>query len=91
MCVAFPRLFVISSQKEAKVRDVSVMQEGVRRWNLVWRRHPFLWETNLVSTLVASIEGITLGNDEDDWAWTPEEGGSSRCVLPIECWSLYYF
>lgn len=57
------------------MRDVSVMQEGVRRWNLVWRRHPFLWETNLISTLVASIEGITLGNDEDDWAWTPEEGG----------------
>jgi hypothetical protein len=34
-----------------------------------------LWETNLITTLVASIEGITLGNVEDDWVWTPEEGG----------------
>jgi len=34
LAVTFPRLFSISLQKEAKVRDLWTLQDGVVSWNL---------------------------------------------------------
>jgi len=57
----FPRLFNISSHKEAKIRDLWNSLDGVVVWNLGWRRQPFLWEYNLIAILWALIEGVILG------------------------------
>jgi hypothetical protein len=43
--------------------------------NLTWRRQPFLWELNLLNNLLALMEGVALGDEEDKWVWIPEEDG----------------
>ena len=42
LCIMFPRLFSLSTQKEAMVGDVVVIQQGVSVWNITWRRVPFI-------------------------------------------------
>jgi len=77
-CV-YPILFSISSQKEAKVGDVVSLHGGVRVGDINWRRRIFLWELNLIDNLMASLEGVNVGSDEDRWVWLPEEvGGFSK-------------
>lgn len=76
LALSFPRLFSISLQKEAKVRDLWNLQDGVVSWNLLWRRNPFLWESNLVANCLASLDGIMVGEEEDCWRWLPEDSGS---------------
>jgi hypothetical protein len=75
LAILFPRLFSISTHKEAKVGDLWSFIEGTVLWNLTWRRQPFLWERNLIDNLLALIGGVVLGRDEDSWVWLPEEGG----------------
>jgi hypothetical protein len=84
----FPRLFSLSTQKEAKVGDMVGVHGGVAVWNMIWRRHPFLWEVNLIDNLMALLEGVILGTEEDRWEWLPEESGlftvkSSYTVLEL--------
>jgi len=76
LATSFPRIFSISSQKEAKVRDLWTCQNGEVHWNLGWRRQPFLWERNLIHNLLALLEGATLREEDDKWLWLPEEGGA---------------
>jgi hypothetical protein len=71
----FPRLFNLSSLKDAKIGDLCFSIDGSINWNFVWRRQPFLWEQNLIANLLALLEGFTLGMANDIWWWTPDEGG----------------
>jgi len=84
----FPKLFSLSTQKEAKVGDLVLLQGDVRGWNFMWRRHPFLWEVNLIDNLMTLLEGVILGTEEDRWEWIPDESGtfsvkSSYTVLEL--------
>ncbi|MCI22479.1 pantothenate synthetase, partial [Trifolium medium] len=76
LCVKFPRLFSLSLQKEAKVREL-VSVEGERyNWNFIWRRRLFLWEEESVSQLVTSLANVRLSNVEDKWRWVVDAEGS---------------
>jgi len=75
LALSFPRLFNISSFKEAKIGDVWNSNDGVVTWNLGWRRQPFLWEIDLIANLLALIEGVALGEGDDKWMWMSEDGG----------------
>ena len=75
LALTFPRVYSISSQKEAKVGELWRFQDGVVTWNLHWRRVPFVWEHNLIRNLLVLIERVMLGVEEDRWRWVPEEGG----------------
>lgn len=44
-------------------------------WNLSWRRHPFIWENNLIGLLLERLGRMTLGEEEDKWWWLPEDNG----------------
>jgi len=72
----FPRLFSISTQKEAKVGDMVSLLDGVCVWNITWRRNPFLWKINIIDNMLALLEGVVLGSEEDRWVWLPDEGGT---------------
>jgi hypothetical protein len=76
LATTFPRLYSISSHKDAKIADLWIAGHGEASWNLVWRRQPFLWERNLIANLLTLLEGTLLGDEEDRWLWTPEEGGT---------------
>jgi hypothetical protein len=69
-CVLFPRLFAISTQKEASVIDYWVEGEGwgVGTWG--WRRRLFEWEENLL------IELLEVREEEDEWSWELEDNGT---------------
>jgi len=59
-----------------RVRDLWTIIDGEVVWNLLWRRQPFLWERDLIGTLLALIGNVNLGVEEDRWLWMPEEGGT---------------
>lgn len=40
----FDRLFMLSKNKNARVSEVGVWEEGVWRWKWAWRRILFQWE-----------------------------------------------
>ena len=71
----FSRHYSLSTQKEAKVGDLMVYQGGMRVWNTTWRRHPFVWEVNLIDNLMALLKGVILGPEEDRWEWIPDDTG----------------
>ncbi|GAU18134.1 hypothetical protein TSUD_248350 [Trifolium subterraneum] len=61
----FPRLFLISVQKECSVFEVGGGVSG--RWDLKWRRNLFVWEEELRELLVNVLTPIQLINKEDEW------------------------
>jgi hypothetical protein len=69
----FPRLFSISSQKEAMVADVYT-PGLVPSWGLLWRRRLFVWEEDLLANLLNVLHPVTLSEEDDRWRWRPEEG-----------------
>jgi hypothetical protein len=64
----FPRLFSITSQKDATIASVWRRGEG-NSWNFNWRRRLFVWEEALVTELLGVIQGVTLAEREDKWSW----------------------
>ena len=68
----YPRLYLISTQKEALVGEV--LDIGMV-WNFTWRRHLFMWEEEVLVTLNEDLEGVRLSNQADVWWWNLEETG----------------
>jgi hypothetical protein len=75
LCDLYPRLFSISSQKEARISDVRISHEGEWRWELMWRRRLFVWEEELIVGLRVALPSLVLSDVEDDWSWLPGEMG----------------
>ena len=73
LCLAFPRLFSISSQKEAMVGDVWVVNEVGGAWSFLWRRNLFVWKGGLLENLYVELEGWVRTEREDAWWWKLEE------------------
>jgi hypothetical protein len=69
----FPRLFSISTQKEAMVTDL-YYNDNNEHWTFLWRRRFFIWEEELLDQLCALINPITLSDAGDRWGWIPEKG-----------------
>jgi hypothetical protein len=72
----FPRLFSLSSQKEALVREIWCTDGDMGRWNLTWRRECFQWELELVIQLHQILATVVLNEDADSWVWTASEEDS---------------
>lgn len=71
----YPRLFMISIQKDATVGEVGVETEGGREWVFRWRRNFFVWEEELLLSLIEDLEGMTWSISEDEWRWSLDETG----------------
>ncbi|PNY09187.1 ribonuclease H [Trifolium pratense] len=69
----FPRMFSISIQKEASVASLRNLNGG-ERWDLVWRRRLFVWESNLLDELLMIISPVSLSEAVNKWVWRPEKG-----------------
>jgi hypothetical protein len=66
----FPRLFSLSSQKEATVREIWCDDGDVGRWSLMWRRDCFQWELELVNQLLQILDTVLFKDVGDSWGWT---------------------
>jgi hypothetical protein len=75
LCLTYPRLFLISSQKDATGREV--WMDGVEggSWNLLWRRNLFVWEEGLFQSLLGEVEGWVKTVSVDSWWWKLEDEG----------------
>jgi len=84
----FPRLFSISSCQDAKVGDMWRTNLEEERRRFIWRRELFVWERDLLNTLVAQLEGVVVGEGVDCWSWKQEkEGGftvKSACYTILQ-------
>jgi hypothetical protein len=56
----FPRLFSISTLKEAKVAEAGVWVNNSWCWSLTWRRNFFVWEEEILAELMALLHGAFL-------------------------------
>jgi hypothetical protein len=72
----YPRLYSISSQKEAMVGVIGLAREGRWDWNFIWRRRLFVWEEELLISLLEDLEGARWLDKDDEWRWKLEDFGS---------------
>ncbi|XP_058211464.1 uncharacterized protein LOC131323632 [Rhododendron vialii] len=79
----FPRLFLISSQKESSVRSVKE-GSGIMLWKLQYRKRRLnVMETNLSEELHRRLALVTLDQTKRDvlqWKWIDDKRFSSRSV-----------
>ncbi|GAU29855.1 hypothetical protein TSUD_379450 [Trifolium subterraneum] len=71
----FPRLFLISSQKECSVLEVGRWVSEVWEWNCKWRRSLFVWEEELADMLDTILTPIQLSHSNDEWRCHHATGG----------------
>lgn len=72
---AFPRLFSVSNQKNAKIEEV--FNYADQSWGLIFRRRLFLWEEGQLEVLKQMLNGTHLnpyGVDLLRWKWEPNSG-----------------
>jgi hypothetical protein len=69
----FPRLFSISTQKEATVAELYANNESGHLIFMLQRRF-FVWEEELLHQLRDLINPVTLSEAGDRWGWLPENG-----------------
>jgi len=77
----FPRLFSLSSAKNAKMAELGYWYNGEWVWNLVWHRSFFDWEKSLVEQLFQSLQEVKLVFGEaDSWVWKESNFLSQLCL-----------
>jgi len=70
----YPRLFSLSSLKDAKVSKLGVWSNGVWEWKVAWRRRLFDWEKSLENLFVQAFqERCPILEEEDRWVWKDGE------------------
>ncbi|GAU38652.1 hypothetical protein TSUD_276920 [Trifolium subterraneum] len=75
LAVVFPRLFSLSNQQGATVKDLCEQRGGTRTWNFSWRRNLFQWEEGIVTRLQELVDLVILSREEDRWWWRPDPDG----------------
>lgn len=56
---------MIFDQKEARVVDLGVLTESGREWRFIWRQNLFVWEEELLLSLMEDLEGMIWTSNED--------------------------
>jgi hypothetical protein len=73
--VAFPRLYSISLQANAFIKDMGVWSSGSWSWNLKWRRPFFSWEEDLYREFLLLLEVVPILQDKPSWTFWYGSGG----------------
>lgn len=98
----FPRLFMLSAQKEKTIGNMGALREGGWNWDLIWRREGFEWKKDLIHQLNQVLDNIPiLGSAKDSWLWKGSKEGIYTSNLaynwimcvdrPIKVKKLYAF
>lgn len=77
-----------ANNKEATVEEVKGVNGGKDVCELVWRWPLFVWEEELLISLMEDLEGHRWDNYEDMWGWKLKGDGGfsvkSSCYLKLE-------
>ncbi|XP_057775020.1 uncharacterized protein LOC130993998 [Salvia miltiorrhiza] len=72
----FPRLYLLSANKEALISESGSWENGGWKWDLSWRRELFEREKSGVHDLLSFISGANLvAGVPDDWFWSAAKDG----------------
>jgi hypothetical protein len=71
----FHRLFQLSLQQGGKVGELGNLVGSDWVWDLRWRRHLFVWETDLLHELMLVVTRNSRVNRDDRWSWTHSSDG----------------
>jgi hypothetical protein len=63
----YPTLFAISNLKDNCVADFMRMAEMGGGWMFSWRRNCFVWEEELLISLIEDLERHRESDDIDGW------------------------
>jgi hypothetical protein len=44
-------------------------------WRFSWRRELFVWEVNMLNSLLLCLEGAVIGEGVDIWVWKLDKVG----------------
>jgi len=50
------------------VGEIGELSHGGLNWNFSWRRALFVWEEELLKSLLEDLEGMRWSNGEDEWS-----------------------
>jgi hypothetical protein len=103
LCNHFRRLFDLSLDKEVKVADMLIEEDGGKKINWRWRRNLFEWEKEMVEVCSALVFSVKMSVSEgDSWKWGEEsytvkeayqvikegeEDGEPECVWYRDVWN----
>lgn len=65
----FPRLFLVSLQKDEIVANIGFWDGMLWHWNLTWRRNLFQWELQPLDNLLTILQDASLSNGIQDKVW----------------------
>ncbi|KAK2435218.1 hypothetical protein QL285_020294 [Trifolium repens] len=71
----FPRLFSISLQVDANIKEMGVWSSGVWIWQLKWRRPFFVWEEEVYRDFLLLLEVVPISRDKPSWSYRLDTGG----------------
>jgi hypothetical protein len=71
----FPRLFSISTLKEAYVAEAGSWVNDCWCWSLGWRRNLLVWEEDLLREMMTCLQGVSLSSTTDKWVWSEAADG----------------
>ena len=73
--IKYPRLYSISTQREAMVGEVGMVSVLGTEWSFNWRRHLFMWEEEVLLSIKKDLDGIRLSLQDDVWRLKLEDSG----------------
>lgn len=77
LCNRFPRLFILSSHKEASIHEVGLWDNGSWEWRFEWTRPLLDRESSRIAELLLQIGSFSpkVGVG-DSWCWVKDGSGS---------------
>jgi hypothetical protein len=71
----FRRLFSISLQAEAYIKDMGGWSFGRWIWQLKWRRPFFVWEEEVYRDFLLLLEVVPISREKPSWSYRHDIGG----------------
>jgi hypothetical protein len=71
----FRRLFSISLQAEAYIKDMGGWSSGRWIWQLKWRRPFFVWEEEVYRDFLLLLEVVPISREKPSWSYRHDIGG----------------
>ncbi|KAL7193753.1 hypothetical protein ACSBR2_025387 [Camellia fascicularis] len=75
--VQFPRLFILSTEKEETFEQISAKKSNLRVWQLSFRRQLLVWEAEELQRLMGLLETFPMASSDcvDSCSWLANSSG----------------
>lgn len=84
----YPRLYALTVEKSGYIVDSGLWDEDSWQWILPWRRRLFVWEKELESQLLQTLNTVMIRQGFEDgvkWKWIRDGKYSVRSCMEAVC------